>query len=303
MFKDGNNDSNVLVATDLAARGLDIKGVDLVVNYELPDDSENYVHRIGRTGRAGAKGHAYSLVSDRDVEALQRIEAYLGHKVEVSWLDEADMAKDFKPLEREYGRRDFRPRPGGGGGNGPRPHSGGGGGNYRNDRGPRDQQRGGDGQHRGQHQGGPRPHHKAPAHNRDHQRSDQPRHDQQARGDQRPYNTNRPRNDRPPQRHGGGGQRPDQRPEGQRAEVPRGDGQPRFSHSGPRPQHRNQGPRDQQHGSRDNRGPNQQRSFTHRPNGGKPNSGNKHAPTNKNVSTPKAGVVGKVKGIFKKIFG
>jgi ATP-dependent RNA helicase RhlB len=108
----GSSNRNILVATDVAARGLDIKGVDLVINYELPDDAENYVHRIGRTGRAGAKGLAFSFVGDRDVDALTRIEAYLGHKVVVDWLDDADLINDFKPLpsEREYERQS---KPGG----------------------------------------------------------------------------------------------------------------------------------------------------------------------------------------------
>lgn len=105
LFRAENNDRNILVATDVAARGLDIKGVDLVVNFELPDDSENYVHRIGRTGRAGAKGHAYSLVSDRDVEALQRIESYLDHKLAIGWLEDADIIKDFKSFASDEGRR------------------------------------------------------------------------------------------------------------------------------------------------------------------------------------------------------
>jgi len=87
--------TNILVATDLAARGLDVEGVDVVVNYELPDDPENYIHRIGRTGRAGQEGKAYSLVGERDVEALMRIEEYLKHKLPVGWIDDTDLLTEF----------------------------------------------------------------------------------------------------------------------------------------------------------------------------------------------------------------
>jgi ATP-dependent RNA helicase RhlB len=100
-FKAESSDRNILVATDVAARGLDIKGVDLVVNFELPDDAENYVHRIGRTGRAGARGIAFSLVSDRDVEALSRIESYLKEKVPVDFLEEGEIVQDIKPMMTE----------------------------------------------------------------------------------------------------------------------------------------------------------------------------------------------------------
>ncbi len=96
------NESNILIATDLAARGLDILGVDMVINYDLPDDPENYVHRIGRTGRAGQTGRAFSLVSDRDVDALSRVETYLGHKVETGWLESSDLLKDFQAFPNEY---------------------------------------------------------------------------------------------------------------------------------------------------------------------------------------------------------
>ncbi len=140
-----DNDSNVLVATDVAARGLDIKGVDMVINYELPDDAENYVHRIGRTGRAGEKGKAFSLVSDRDIEALGRIEEYLKEKVEADWVDEAEMAKDYKPMGSDRGdrgpRRDFDrggPPRGGDRGGPPRRDGGGRGGPPRRDGGGRD---------------------------------------------------------------------------------------------------------------------------------------------------------------------
>jgi ATP-dependent RNA helicase RhlE len=66
----------ILVATDIAARGIDVKGIELVINYDLPDDPENYVHRIGRTGRAGFAGHAVSFATPDqrlDVKNIERI--------------------------------------------------------------------------------------------------------------------------------------------------------------------------------------------------------------------------------------
>ncbi len=95
------NQHNIMVATDLAARGLDIKGVDLVINFELPEDAENYVHRIGRTGRAEQKGMAISFVSDRDVESLVRIEEYLKEKLDTLWIEDTEFVKDFKPMPVE----------------------------------------------------------------------------------------------------------------------------------------------------------------------------------------------------------
>lgn len=74
MFKKGNVD--ILIATDVAARGLDISDVDIVFNYDLPLDEEQYVHRIGRTGRAGRSGKSYSFVFGREIERLRRIENY-----------------------------------------------------------------------------------------------------------------------------------------------------------------------------------------------------------------------------------
>ncbi|QQO10668.1 DEAD/DEAH box helicase [Breznakiella homolactica] len=77
--KAGN--TKYLVATDVAARGLDIEGLALVVNYDLPVESENYVHRIGRTARAGKTGRAITFASEQDVYELPDIEKYIGKKI------------------------------------------------------------------------------------------------------------------------------------------------------------------------------------------------------------------------------
>ena len=87
----------VLVATDIAARGLDITELPQVVNYELPHDPEDYVHRIGRTGRAGATGQALSLVSTDEKDRLRAIERVLGRKISVLPLDRSGIRI---PVER-----------------------------------------------------------------------------------------------------------------------------------------------------------------------------------------------------------
>ena len=88
-----NGSVSVLVATDVAARGLDVDEVDLVINYDLPFDGEDYVHRIGRTGRAGRSGKAISLVAGKDVYKLQTIQRHTKQKVQrfkVPTLDELE---------------------------------------------------------------------------------------------------------------------------------------------------------------------------------------------------------------------
>ena len=79
-FRKGN--LGVLVATDIAARGLDIDDVDIVVNFELPRDPEDYVHRIGRTARAGRKGKAVTFIGRRDFSLLARIERFIGTRMQ-----------------------------------------------------------------------------------------------------------------------------------------------------------------------------------------------------------------------------
>ena len=79
---------DILVATDVAARGLHIPEVTHVFNYDLPDDREDYVHRIGRTGRAGQSGHSISFACERYAVNLPAIEEYIGHSIPVSQYDQ-----------------------------------------------------------------------------------------------------------------------------------------------------------------------------------------------------------------------
>ncbi len=86
-FKEGK--LPILVATDVASRGLHVEGVSIVVNYDLPQDAEDYVHRIGRTARAGASGKAISFADEEYVLSLEAIEEFIGLKIPVEWPDES----------------------------------------------------------------------------------------------------------------------------------------------------------------------------------------------------------------------
>ena len=99
--------TEVLVATDVAARGIDVAGISHVINFDLPRFAEDYVHRVGRTGRAGATGTAVSLVGRQDAFPLKKIERFTGQKLIVTEIE--GMIARFKPQER---------REGGGGGRG-----------------------------------------------------------------------------------------------------------------------------------------------------------------------------------------
>ncbi|WP_128892889.1 DEAD/DEAH box helicase [Erythrobacter sp. HKB08] len=122
-FKSG--DINILVASDVAARGLDIKGVSHVFNFDTPWHPDDYVHRIGRTGRAGAKGRAFTFVAEEDAEAIENVEKLTGSEVPVFGKkdvrvelaaapadepksDESDKAE--KPKKSRSRKRDDEPR-------------------------------------------------------------------------------------------------------------------------------------------------------------------------------------------------
>ena len=137
-FKDGQ--LPILVATDVASRGLHIEGVSHVVNWDLPQDAEDYVHRIGRTARAGAAGKAISLVDEAGALALEPIEKFIAQKIQVDWAEDDLYLPEIKPSSEERRRyaeekRQRMAARGGGRGGGPgRP--GGGGGGRRDSRGP-----------------------------------------------------------------------------------------------------------------------------------------------------------------------
>jgi ATP-dependent RNA helicase RhlB len=97
-----------LVATDVAARGLHIDGLEMVINYDLPQDCENYVHRIGRTARAGNSGKAISLASEGTADHLEAIESFIGMKIPVQKASHELFATDMS-LEDSYRKR-FRGR-------------------------------------------------------------------------------------------------------------------------------------------------------------------------------------------------
>jgi ATP-dependent RNA helicase RhlB len=136
-FKDGQ--LPILVATDVASRGLHIEGVSHVVNWDMPQDAEDYVHRIGRTARAGAAGKAISLVDEAGALALEPIEKFIAQKIQVDWAEDELYLPEIKPTSEERRRyaEEKRQRMAARGGRGGGPgRPGGGGGGRRDGRGP-----------------------------------------------------------------------------------------------------------------------------------------------------------------------
>ncbi|MCL4136225.1 UNVERIFIED_CONTAM: hypothetical protein GTU68_057120 [Idotea baltica] len=102
-FRDFN--IQVLVATDVAARGIDIDGVTHVVNYDMPVEPESYVHRVGRTGRAGAEGIAISFCTNEEVEELRAIERLIGQSLKVENPNLFDLNRPAKKQPKKSGGR------------------------------------------------------------------------------------------------------------------------------------------------------------------------------------------------------
>lgn len=99
-FKEGH--VRIFIGTDVASRGLNMNNINLVVNYHVPHDPESYIHRIGRTGRAGASGHAIMLVSSEETRTFQRIERM--HKIEITEVDvEGVIIPRVKEERRSFG--------------------------------------------------------------------------------------------------------------------------------------------------------------------------------------------------------
>lgn len=112
-FKTG--DLPVLVATDVAGRGLHVDQISHVINFSLPEDPEDYIHRIGRTGRAGNKGMSISFASEDDAFAIPKLETLLGHKLQCSYPSEELLAELPKPKAASEARRQSSRPPSGSG--------------------------------------------------------------------------------------------------------------------------------------------------------------------------------------------
>ena len=129
-FKAGQVD--VLVATDIVSRGIDIDDIRIVINFDVPHDAEDYVHRIGRTARADRDGQAITFISDRDIRRFKQIEQFLGKEVEMLPLpQDVGEGPEYKAAPSSENSKRHRHRSKGGGGH----HRGGGHGRGRKDKG------------------------------------------------------------------------------------------------------------------------------------------------------------------------
>ena len=94
-FKEGRHD--IMVATDIAARGLDVESISHVINYDMPDTADAYIHRIGRTGRAQKTGDAFTLVTDEDEDLIKKLERIMGQPLKRETLEGFDYTVPAPP--------------------------------------------------------------------------------------------------------------------------------------------------------------------------------------------------------------
>lgn len=106
-----NGSFQILVATDIAARGIDVSQVSHVINYDIPDTVEAYIHRIGRTGRAARNGDAFTLVTEEDSAMVRAIEKTLGTAIERRTVDGFDYSVPAPRKDEEFARPPRPPRP------------------------------------------------------------------------------------------------------------------------------------------------------------------------------------------------
>jgi ATP-dependent RNA helicase RhlB len=110
-FKAG--EVKILVATDVASRGIHVEDIDLVINYDIPQDPEDYVHRIGRTGRVGKSGKAIMLACETYVYYLEAVEKFIEEKIKVQWAEddsyEKDRSRPYRTRRRKPESRHSRP--------------------------------------------------------------------------------------------------------------------------------------------------------------------------------------------------
>lgn len=109
--KFSQGDLNILIARDVASRGLHIDNVTHVINYDLPEDSEDYIHRIGRTARAGAKGTAISMGCEDYVHSLEKIEGALKNKIPVVWPEDDLFLEEKRGFQRKPRRTLLHKKP------------------------------------------------------------------------------------------------------------------------------------------------------------------------------------------------
>ena len=115
--------TQILVATDVLSRGIDIKDIDLVINYDVPGDAEDYVHRVGRTARAATTGVAITLISERDIPKFMQIEALIEQVITKAPLPEGMGSGPKYSLEKSSVRPRFDAPRGGNNNNNNRPNN------------------------------------------------------------------------------------------------------------------------------------------------------------------------------------